>query len=66
MVDDLQKLREVKIGRLVKDLKQTDSTIDVSQFTESELNINRKIIGGALQKLKKIQSVVGIAGVNQQ
>ena len=53
-------MREAKIGRMIKDLRPADSTLDVSSFTEFELNVNRKIIGTALQKLKKIQSVVGL------
>ena len=66
LVDDLKKVREVKIARIIKELKPTDNTIDVSAFTDYELNYYRNMLGGALQVHKKIQKVVSTATASSE
>ncbi len=58
LIDDLKKLREVKIARIIKDLKEDDTTLDVSAFTEFELNYYRNVFGECLMTHRRNMAMV--------
>ena len=62
MVDDLKKLREAKISTMIKKLSPKDSTMDVSAFTEYELNFYRNVLSDPMMRHKTYMTSVDTTG----